>query len=212
MAKKKANFYVVWEGVQPGIYTSWKDCEKQVVGQKGAKYKGFIDKTEAVTAFQEGPQAYIEYGKKKVDAIPDFAKMKNPPIEQSISVDGAANNSKGNCEYQGVVTATKTKIFHQGPFEGGTNNIVEFLAIVHALAYCKQHKIDWPIYSDSKTALAWVHRRKANTKVEATPKNVKLRELIVRAENWLNENIYTNQLLKWETEDWGENPADFGRK
>ncbi len=212
MAKKKANFYVVWVGKKPGIYTSWNECEKQVVGEKGAKYKGFVDQAEAENAYNLGPDSFIEYGRKKKDEAPDFSKLKNPPIEQSISVDGAANNMKGNCEYQGVVTATKTKIFHNGPFEGGTNNIVEFLAIVHALAYCKQHKIDWPIYSDSKTALAWVYSRKANTKVEVSDKNLKLRELILRAENWLNENIYTNQLLKWETEDWGENPADFGRK
>jgi ribonuclease HI len=37
-------------------------------------------------------------------------------------------------------------------------------------------------------------------------------ELIKRAEEWLSTNSYVNHILKWETEQWGENPADFGRK
>ena len=131
---------------------------------------------------------------------------------QSIAVDGAGNNMTGTVEYQGVFTETKTLLFHQGPFEGGTNNIVEFLAIVHALAYCKKHGFSYPIYSDSKTAISWVKKKVANTKVEITSKNKEIIALITRAENWLKENTYTNKILKWETKAWGEIPADFGRK
>ena len=99
-----------------------------------------------------------------------------------------------------------------GPYRDGTNNIGEFLAIVHALALLKQHQSDLPVYSDSKTAISWVKKKKANTKVQATAQNKKLLELLLRAEKWLIDNNYPNKILKWETEKWGENPADFGRK
>ncbi|MBL8103913.1 MAG: hypothetical protein JNM02_15390, partial [Anaerolineales bacterium] len=46
----------------------------------------------------------------------------------------------------------------------------------------------------------------------STGRNEELFELIDRAEEWLKNNIYANKLLKWETQIWGENPADFGRK
>jgi ribonuclease HI len=91
-------------------------------------------------------------------------------------------------------------------------NIGEFLAIVHALAYLKQRDMSWPVYSDSRTAIAWIRRKKANTKLEQTEKNQKLFLLIRRAEEWLRHNTWPNRILKWETEYWGEIPADFGRK
>jgi ribonuclease HI len=116
-------------------------------------------------------------------------------------------------EYQGVDTKTKEKIFHQGPFLMGTNNIGEFLAIVHALALFKQKGLNnRPIYSDSVTAMGWVKKKKANTNLEQNAKTAKLYELIQRAENWLQQNNYSNPIIKWETENWGEIPADFGRK
>jgi ribonuclease HI len=115
-------------------------------------------------------------------------------------------------EYQGVYTASKKLIFHMGPFEEGTNNIGEFLAIVHALALCKKENIKLPIYSDSITAISWIKKKKANSKLVSTEKNEKLFDLIERAEKWLKENTYSNQILKWLTQVWGEIPADFGRK
>jgi ribonuclease HI len=115
-------------------------------------------------------------------------------------------------EYQGVDTQTKKLIFHQGPFEEGTNNIGEFLAIVHALALLKKHKSDKIIYTDSKTAISWVKKKTCNTKLERNAKNQKLFELVERAVNWLKTNTYTTPIVKWETKAWGEIPADFGRK
>lgn len=130
----------------------------------------------------------------------------------SITVDGAANNISGEFEYQGILTKGKQKIFKVGPFQGGTNNIAEFLAIVHALAYCKQNNLpEMIIYSDSITAMAWVRKKHANTSIDRA-KNIHAASLIDRAVNWLKANDYSNQVVKWKTRQWGENPADFGRK
>jgi ribonuclease HI len=94
----------------------------------------------------------------------------------------------------------------------GTNNIGEFLAIVHALAFLKKHEVNIPVYTDSLTALKWVKDKKVKTKLKETPENEELFELIERAVNWLNNNTYNNAILKWDTKNWGEIPADFGRK
>lgn len=111
----------------------------------------------------------------------------------------------------GFIFLPDRKFFHFGPVYG-TNNIGEFLAIVHALALMKQKNINMPVYSDSRNALSWVKQKKCKTKLERTPKTEELFQMIERAENWLKNNAYTTPLLKWETDRWGEVPADFGRK
>jgi len=111
-----------------------------------------------------------------------------------------------------VFTDTETELFKRGPYEMGTVNIGEFLAIILALAWLKKHKLEYPIYSDSKTAMAWVRKKKVNTKLERTAKNKELFKALDDAVLWLNKNPVNTQILKWETKIWGEIPADYGRK
>ncbi len=207
MAKQK--YYVVWKGHQAGIYTTWAECEKHIKGYEYALYKSFEDLATAKKAFASKPHLYI--GKPKVATV-STNNQNYKPIVPSISVDAACAGNPGKMEYRGVDTQTKTQIFHQGPFSQGTNNIGEFLAIVHGLAWLQQQKSKLPIYSDSMTALAWVRDKKAKTKLEKKPQNQVLFDLIERAEKWLAINTWENPLLKWDTEVWGEIPADFGRK
>ena len=115
-------------------------------------------------------------------------------------------------EYQGVDTKTKKIIFKHGPFKQGTNNIGEFLALVHGLAELKKNNSSKAIYTDSITAISWVNKKKCNTKLTKVKENEKLFELIDRAILWLNKNKYETKILKWKTKIWGEIPADFGRK
>ncbi|MFT4644826.1 MAG: ribonuclease HI [Planctomycetota bacterium] len=208
---KKKKFYVVWAGKQPGIYTHWNECQKQIKGYPNAKFKGFLTREIAEEALLN-PSKFL--GKKVVEnslSAADLDRIGKPNLE-SISVDGAGNNQTGVVEYQGVFTATKTLLFHKGPLVGGTNNIVEFLALVHAIAYCQKHKIQYPIYSDSRTAMSWVRNKKAKTTAKVTPDNVEIMDLVNRAETWLKTHSFSNRVLKWETKAWGEIPADFGRK
>ena len=116
-------------------------------------------------------------------------------------------------EYRGVAVATGEEIFHIGPLEGGTNNIGEYLALIHAAAlFAKRGDHSTPIYSDSRTALAWLRRGHSNTTVKPTAENACVIDLLRRADNWLAHNRVVNPVLKWNTELWGEIPADFGRK
>ncbi|MEE4178125.1 MAG: ribonuclease H family protein [Bacteroides sp.] len=210
MPKKK--YYVVWAGHQTGVFDNWNECRKAVHGFEGARYKSFETLEQAKKAYQDNPFQHI--GKKAAPSPPDPEKIKavGMPIENSLSVDAACNMTTGDMEYRGVYTASKTLLFKQGPFPKASNNIGEFLALVHALAWCQKNKLKLPIYSDSKTAMAWVRNKHAKTKVEENSQNEALFDLIDRAEYWLKNNNWENPILKWETEVWGEIPADYGRK
>ena len=167
---------------------------------------------EAKIAFDKEYADYKGKGKtKKVLTEAERARFGEPEL-YSIAVDAASSGNPGKMEYRGVDTQTHQQLFHQGPFLDGTNNVGEFLAIVHGLAWLKQQKSDRLLYTDSKIAMGWVRRKKCNTKLKRTAKNKKLFELIARAEIWLKNNSYSTQIIKWETKAWGEIPADFGRK
>lgn len=211
MAKKK-NFYTVWNGIVPGVYSDWKECKRQVDGYDGAIYKSFPSKEEATKAFNDSPWKYV--GKNASTPKAKALAIENNPeiIKNSLSVDAACSGNPGDMEYRGVYVQTGEEIFKQGPFEMGTNNIGEFLALVHGLALLKQKGTNIPIYSDSANAIAWVKNKKCKTKLERIPENESLFYMIERAEKWLKENRYTTQIIKWETKKWGEIPADFGRK
>ena len=211
MAKKK--YYVVWNGKKKGIFTSWNDCKKQIDGFEGAQYKSFINKKEAEIAFTKSYNDYKGKDTKK-PILSDLEKARiGAPILESISVDAACSGNPGLMEYRGVFTHNKKEIFKKGPFKNGTNNIGEFLALVHGIALLKsKNKEDIPIYSDSRIAMSWVKKKTCRTNITFDASNKDLLDLIKRAEKWLKENSFKNPILKWETKAWGEIPADFGRK
>lgn len=216
MSKKKAAYYVVWRGKQPGIYDSWEVCEAQVKGQQGAVYKGFETLAEAEKAFADVPENYI-IRKPKADSQQLIANSQvrpatATPILPALAVDAACSGNPGVMEFRGVIADTGTEVFHRGPFNGGTNNIGEFLAIVLGLAYLKQNNLPWALYSDSRTALAWLKKGHADTKLEWNATNQDLFFMLRKAEQWLHDNTWTTPIYKWDTKQWGEIPADFGRK
>lgn len=203
----KKKYYVVWEGKKEGIYDSWNACQQQVSGVAGAKFKAFESLQEAQKAYKASYQDFIGKNKKTTPRKVDI------PFSECICVDAACNTQTGDMEYRGVHYPSGELLFHKAGFKNATNNIGEFLAIVHALALQKQQQSNLPIYSDSKTALNWLKKKKCNTEKLKTLENQAVFELIARAEKWLAENDYSHiPVLKWDTENWGEIPADFGRK
>ncbi len=216
MAKKK-KYYVVWEGNDTGIFDSWTECQLQIKGYPGARYKSFKTKAEAEAAYHGEITDYIDYtGKSSDKTKPSIATLSEEIRAQinweSISVDAACSGNPGVMEYRGVHTSDASEIFRLGPFKYGTNNLGEFLALVHGLALLKKQESDLPIYSDSRTAMSWVRNKKVKTTIKRTPMNKKMFDLVDRAVIWLHENTYTTKIIKWDTENWGEIPADFGRK
>ena len=208
MAKAKANFYVVWQGRESGIYDSWAACEAQVKGVS-AKYKGFATREEAEKALADGAEKYIAprtASKKKVVNTISVKDLSATEMQQhgvilpALAVDAACSGNPGKMEFRGVIADTGTEVFHRGPYIGGTNNIGEFLAIVLGLAYLKKHQLPWILYSDSKTAIAWIKQKKCKTQLEWNAQNQDLLLAVRAAEKWLTENTWTTRIYKWETE------------
>ena len=207
---RKQKYYVVWKGVKPGVYGSWAECKPQVHGFDQALYKSFSSREEAVRAFADKPWKHLN--PKSPKKAGKAALSTEEIITDSIAVDAACSGNPGLMEYRGVQVADNLELFHVGPLEEGTNNIGEFLAIVHALALLNKGRQDITIYSDSVNAIKWIEKKKCNTKLKPTERNKPLFDLIARAEKWLKTHTYDNPILKWETKLWGEIPADFGRK
>ena len=224
---KRQKYYVVWRGVQPGVYLTWEECECQVKGFSNPKYKSFDTEAEAMAAYADPD---YELGKPKdspqqpkqtkIEVMKVIKEGKEQLIDQAIksglqlnalAVDAACSGNPGKMEYQGVYVANGQQIFHFGPVFG-TNNIGEFLASVHALAYMKKNNINMPVYSDSRNAMSWVKQKKCRTKLERNAKTEPLFQLIERAEKWLHDNTLSVPIIKWDKNLWGETPADFGRK
>ncbi len=214
----REKFYVVWVGKNAGIYLSWDECKEQVLGYKGAKYKSYYTKIEAEEAFKAGrnitivspPTQVWEKEDNQLTLFNDIAPTMY--YEERISVDTACSGNPGDMEYQGVCTKTGKVIFRYGPVPNGTNNFGELLAIVHGLALLQQSNTSIPIYSDSLTAMAWVRKKQVNTNIPRNKSTEQLWKIIERAQKWLLNNTYSNEIIKWETKIWGEIKADFGRK
>lgn len=241
----KQKYYVVWSGLAPGIYHTWAECEQQVKGVAGARYKSFATEAQARQAYEGGaptpaqaqqkPLSIVSTSKKsstqaastplkragaEAEALinpPDYRHDTVLPLPLAVTadawaVDAACSGNPGPMEYRGVDLATGTTVFHYGPVHG-TNNIGEFLAIVHALALMKQRGLHKTIYSDSRNAQLWVKARKCRTKLARNSHTEPLYQLINRAETWLRTHDWSDiPIVKWQTNAWGEVPADFGRK
>ncbi|MCL5127356.1 viroplasmin family protein [Algibacter sp. L4_22] len=212
MSKKK-KYYTVWKGKKTGVFKKWNDCKAQITNFDGAQYKSFTTLEAAETALEGNYFDYIGKNKGfKSELTPEQLRKIGQPNYNSISVDAASSGNPGIMEYRGVDTKTKKQLFIQGPFPEGTNNLGEFLALVHGLAILKKNNSDRILYTDSRTAMSWVRKKICNTKLERSAKNKPVFDLVDRAIDWLKNNSYKTVIVKWETKAWGEIPADFGRK
>lgn len=206
---KKTKYYVVWKGRTTGIFDNWDECKLSILEYEGAKYKSFESRIAAEEAYARGFESYIF---KKKEQLPKQSMLTSHlPIIDSIATDAACSGNPGVMEYRGVYVKTGKTLFHY-KHPKGTNNIGEFLGIVHGLSYLKRHGYPQPLYTDSVNAIKWVEQKKCKTKMQPDETNKDLFDYIARAERWLRENTYTTEIIKWDTDSWGEIPADFGRK
>lgn len=213
MMTKQKKFYVVWAGRVPGVFQTWDDCKAQVDGFAGARYKSYPNRQEAEHAYGSGPGPVARAARKPGPRIPAATHVRHGVVENSLSVDAACSRNPGPVEYQCVKTDSGEQVFTRGPYEGGTNNAGEFLAIVDALRHCAAEGLTLPIYSDSRTALSWVKRKQCRSALlEQGGPETEIVRLLKDAEGWLQGRRIANTLLKWETDKWGEIPADYGRK
>lgn len=221
MAGRK-KYYVVWVGREPGVYDDLQDALDQIDDYPGASIKGYASAAEAAEAFRRGTSKsdrrdlaglLLNAQRQNMPAAgkPDY--MSNPEIDiNGWAVDAACAGNPGRMEYRGVELLTGRELFHVGPIDNSTNNIGEFLAIVHALSLMFLRRERHTIYTDSVTGMAWVRNRKVKTQLTRNASTEKSFQLMERALSWLNTHSIDVKIRKWETERWGEIPADFGRK
>lgn len=208
---QNGTFYAVFVGKKPGIYNNWTDCQNQVHKYPEAKFQ----KLKATNLFEaQNEYKQLSSARGSINKAINKAKDTLEPQPNFLTVDGASNGE--NCEYQAVWYPTGEKVFSSKTFKGGTNNIAEFLGLIHGLNYLMSNNMPLKIYTDSVTAMAWVRDGKANTTANATGKiTPELQELINNGEKFLEKNatiLEKAEILKWETKKWGEIPADYGRK
>ena len=210
MSSKK--YYAVLKGRKTGIFESWAECEEQINGFSGALYKSFKSRGKAEEALGLISQSVLFPIERKEVKWRETVVPATEIIMDSVCVDASCIGNPGDVEYRGVYLLTREVIFHKRPMSNGTNNLGEFLAVVHALAYLKKKESVIPIYSDSEIAIIWVRNKTMRTKLEKSDNNMEIFDLADRGLKWLENNEYSNPILKWDTVNWGEIPADFGRK
>lgn len=216
MAKQK--FYVVWVGRKPGVYTSWTECQEQINKFDDAKFKSYETKSAADEAYKAGWKKNWGQGKQPSGSgsSPARKASESQSTEEidynSISVDVGTSGNPGPVEYKGVDTQTGEVLFAKGPIKRGTNNLGEFLAIVHGLAYLQKLGSNKTVYSDSVNAIKWVKQRAVSSTLARDASTQEIWDLVDRAVHWLKTNKYNNKVTKWQTKQWGEIKADYGRK
>jgi ribonuclease HI len=204
----KTRFYVVWRGRRSGIYTSWEACRAQVDGFPGAEFHSFPNRAEAELALVRGCRPSTARRSRAVSQPVAAREL----VRSSLAADAACSGNPGRLEWRVVRTSSAREILHQGPFLDGTNNIGEFLAIVDALIWLDRQGNSRPVYSDSRTAIAWVRAGRSRTRQLQNRSNAPLFRLIALAEDWLSSHPDHSPVFIWDTSAWGEIPADFHRK
>lgn len=217
-------YYVVFIGHNPGVYDNWDEARIQSEGFPGAVCKGYSSSESATMAYRK----FIGNGERRelfnlisnsMEKLGEGEEKKeskyisHPEIDEDAwATDASCLGNPGKMEYRGVEVKTGKVLFNIGPFEDATNNIGEYLALVHAMALMAKEGKYHNIYTDSVTAMSWVRNKKIKTQLKSTQNNAKIFELLARASVWVNTHTFPAKILKWQTEKWGEIPADYGRK
>lgn len=221
-------YYAVFRGRVPGIYDNIEDVLEQVDGFEGASFKGFDAPDIAATAFRNGgftpgqPATALRREREELGGLLTKANNSGTPPADYFSipeidlhgwaVDASCLGNPGIMEYRGVELMSGNEIFRIGPFRDATNNIGEFLAIIHAWALMEKKGIQVPVYSDSMTGISWVKKKHIKTQLTETAANRPVFDMMRRGLQWLNTHSFRTPLYKWHTKLWGEIPADFNRK
>lgn len=197
MAKNKNKYYVVWRGRETGIFDSWEACRASIDGFQGAQYKGYPTWEEAHEGHING--YWNETIIRKIDAADTEV------IKRSFITDVQCD-AEGTMTYSILDNETLTYIYQSPKYLDANNNVGQFIAIVHALAHLARTSDTRPIYTTSDTAIAWTKKRECNTRLCRTLNNTNLFDLLIRANSWIANNSFANQILKWNTASWGNPP------
>lgn len=139
-------FYAVKIGRNPGVYTTWEACKKQVDGYSGAVYKSFSEISEAETFI----------GKKEEESS-------LIPSDIIAYVDGSYDNEKKLFSYGVVIIIGKDEFYLSQKFDNSDPEMLDMRNVAgeiagarKAMEYCIEHgysSID--IYHDYEGIAKW---------------------------------------------------------
>jgi len=164
VAKK---FYVVWHGREPGIYTDWESCRKQVDKFNGARYKSFPTREEAEAAFNGT--------KSTASKTAGRAPARRRPAARTVKTYSAAEIeamevpvkifTDGGCEPNPGKAGSGVALYRDGELEElwyglytphGTNNTAELGALYRGLKLAEGERAagrSVALFCDSKYAV-----------------------------------------------------------
>lgn len=162
-----STYYAVHKGHNPGIYTSWNDCKKQVDKFDGAIFKKFKDKTEAQTFLEKG---FGENKKPRIVTRRENDDKKNKvKIEEAVEdedsdnvifiyTDGSCIRFKNNISKAGFGIYIPSKHIKVGkPLlnQKITNNRAELTAIIESINYLDEEDLNKKlcIFTDSQYSI-----------------------------------------------------------
>ena len=140
MAKKK--YYAVAVGRRPGIYTEWfgdAGAQNQVIGFKGARYKSFTTREEALGFIRDQPsgeQIRLKPSRNKSPRsteTPGEQPDAGPADRIIIYTDGSSLGNPGPGGYGVVMSSPTGNRELSGGFRQTTNNRMELLACIVGL-------------------------------------------------------------------------------
>lgn len=132
--------------------------------------------------------------------------MNNYPKE-GITVDAAHSEKKRITEYQVVDLKTGDRLFYNN-LGNQTTNIGEFLGLMASIKYIIENDFHPRIvYTDSVTAITWFNNKKTASKKKNT--ELQRSEIFLKV---MDCDVSTIEVKHWNTNEWGEIPADFGNK
>lgn len=200
---KNNKYYVVWKGINTGVYDNWNDCKKQVNGFSGALHKSFESLDEAEKAFEE----YSESPNSTSTSIPP-----SPYSIKSFIVNGNCQDTFGEISYRWKISGSTSNAKEINLAMIGTKNIADFIAIVYLIKLSQKVKLNLPIYTNSKTAKNWILNKKCNHHLFVSKKTEAVLAVIKETEDWLSNNAVENEILFWDSVAWGKFPLVNRRK
>lgn len=127
--------------------------------------------------------------------------------KEGIAVDAAHSMKNGVTEYQAIDLKTGERLFYKN-LGNQTTNIGEFLGLMETIKYVIENDFQPRIvYTDSMTAITWFRNKKTASKKRHS--DLQRSEIFLKV---MDMDVSTIDVIHWDTNNWGENPADFGNK
>lgn len=153
----KKNYYVVKEGSKVGLFNNWQECLASVKGYKGAVYKGFETKVEALEWFNGSVRVSTDLsGSIKVNGPLDSIG----PIDYEVYTDGSFCKGKYSYGYafikDGEVVFESNGVGEDLEAASMRNVAGELAAVQHAVEKAKTLDVRIRIYHDYSGISLWV--------------------------------------------------------